>query len=59
MSDCLTVTDKANKLINSGRYSKKSLSEELGISRPTLDARLSGEREWTKLESNYLKLLKL
>lgn len=57
MSKVLTITDIANKLLNSEEYTKGSLSEELGISRPTLDARLSGMSEWKKLEKGHLKLL--
>lgn len=57
MGKVVTVTDIANQLLNTGKYNKKTLSEELGISRPTLDARLSGVSEWKKLEKNYLKLL--
>lgn len=49
--DIKTTTEKAEFIL---RYSdintKVALSEELGISRPTLDSRLSGNSEWKKLE---------
>lgn len=51
----VTITDKVNHLLNSGFYDKKTLAEELDISRPTLDARLSGKSDWKRLEANWIK----
>lgn len=52
----ITITDKVNELLNSGTYDKKTLAEELDISRPTLDARLSGKSLWKRLETGWIKL---
>lgn len=53
-----TTTDKAQFFLDRGIYNKRQLSEdELGISRPTLDSRLSGTSEWKKLEVKWLNVL--
>lgn len=36
---------------------KRKLAEEIGISRPTLNSRLSGKSEWTKTEEKYIETL--
>lgn len=43
------ITNKVNLLLNRGDYTKTELSEELGITRPTLNTRLS-KHNWKKLE---------
>jgi len=53
----ITTTDKAQKILNTGVFTKKTLSEELDISRPTLDSRLFGQSEWKKLEVNWINTL--
>ncbi len=53
----MTTTDKANRIISLGKFNKKELSEELGITRPTLDTRLSGDSEWKKLEIKWVNKL--
>ena len=45
------------KIISFGLFNKTSLSEELGISRPTLDTRLSGLSVWKKLENKWVSKL--
>ena len=42
----MTTTDKVNKLLLT--ITKTELSQELGISRPTLDSRLEGKSKWKK-----------
>ena len=51
----MTTTNKANKLLLT--ITKKELSEELGISRPTLDSRLEGKSKWKKLEEKWITQL--
>jgi len=53
------VTKKVLTLIRDKNISKKRLAEELDISRPTLDSRLSGKSKWKTLEANYIKYLNL
>lgn len=48
---------KAESLINTSRYSKIELAEELGISRPSLDRKLSGDSKWKKLEIYWINKL--
>lgn len=50
----MTTTEKANRIISLNYLNKKELAEELGITRPTLDTRLSGAVEWKKLETNWI-----
>lgn len=53
-----TTTDIVLLFLDKGIYNKRQLSEdELGVSRPTLDSRLSGESEWKKLEIKWLNVL--
>lgn len=51
------TTDKAIKLLNSEVINKKDLSEELGISRPSLDKKLSSKNKWKKLEVFWINKL--
>lgn len=51
----MTTTNRANKLLLT--ITKKELSEELGISRPTLDSRLEGKSKWKKLEEKWITQL--
>ena len=53
MKELLTTTEKANRLINEGK-TKMQLSEDLGISRPTLNSRLDKITNWKKLEVNFI-----
>lgn len=53
----MTTTEKANRIISLNYFSKKELSEELGISRPTLDTRLSNMSKWKKLEAKWISKL--
>lgn len=53
----VTTTAKAITLINLGIFNKKELSEELGITRPTLDTRLSRVDSWKKLEIKWINYL--
>jgi hypothetical protein len=52
----LQTTNKVLTLLGSG-FNKKELSEELGISRPTLDSRLDSVSKWKKLEKNWINKL--
>ena len=54
----LETTVAAEILINSGKFNKVTLSQELGITRPTLDSRLSGSSVWKKLEVKWINHLK-
>ncbi len=53
------ITNKVNNILkNSFNFNtKKQLAEELGISRPTLDSRLSGGTKWKKLEIRWVNIL--
>lgn len=52
------ITYKANELLERSVFNtKRLLSEELDMSRPTLDSRLSGKTEWGKLEKNWVNYL--
>jgi len=53
----INISSLALTLISSGKFTKKSLSEELGITRPTLDTRLSGLSKWKKLEGKWVHYL--
>lgn len=53
----MNTTDKVKSILLIGDYNKTTLSEELDISRPTLNSRLSGKTDWKKLESNFIKQL--
>ena len=48
------TTKKTLEIIRTGLFNKKSLANELGISRPTLDTRLSREGIWKKLEVKWI-----
>lgn len=37
--------------------SKRRMAEELSLSRPTLDSRLSGKTKWKLIERNWIKFL--
>lgn len=52
----VTTTAKVITLIRLGLFNKKGLAEELGITRPTLDSRLSKEN-WKKLEIKWINHL--
>jgi DNA invertase Pin-like site-specific DNA recombinase len=51
------TTKQANKIIDKEILTKKGLAEELGISRPTLDKRLTEETKWKVLEEKWIKHL--
>lgn len=51
------TTSQVATLIRTGLFNKKSLAAELGISRPTLDTRISGESSWKKLEIKWVDYL--
>ena len=53
----MTTTEQANKIISTGVFNKRGLSEELGITRPTLDTKLTGNSEWKKLEIKWINKL--
>lgn len=53
----VTTTKKATTLIRTGLFNKKSLADELGITRPTLDARFHSEASWKKLEIKWINYL--
>lgn len=49
---------RANKVMEGREFhNKKLLAQELDMSRPTLDSRLSGKTEWRKLEKHRLDYL--
>ena len=50
------TTEQARDLLGY-RFSKIELCKELGITRPTLDARLSGKSEWKVLEVKWISAL--
>jgi DNA invertase Pin-like site-specific DNA recombinase len=50
------TTQAVNRLLLSG-MTKKELSEELDISRPTLDSRLNNRSKWKKLEQKWISKL--
>lgn len=52
-----TTTIVANKILSTTTFNKKTLADELGISRPTLDKRLFRESEWKVLEIKWLDML--
>lgn len=52
----MDITTKANSLILSGVFNKMTLAEELDITRPTLDTRLS-KHNWKKLEAKWISKL--
>ena len=52
----IKTTDKVQKLFELNRYNKRTLSEELGISRPTLNERLE-KHNWKKLEVERIEEL--
>ena len=53
----ITTTDKAMEILKRSVFNtKKQLSEQLGISRPTLDSRLASGL-WKKLEEEKIKQL--
>lgn len=56
MSEVCT-TEKAIILTRLKIFTKKELSEELGITRPTLDARISERSKWKKLEEKWINYL--
>lgn len=51
----MTTTEKVRKLLTI--YTKLEFSEELGISRPTLDSRLIEKSKWKKLEISRINYL--
>ena len=51
------TSNKAESLITTNRYNKVELSDELGISRPALDRKLSGDSKWKKLEVYWINKL--
>jgi len=53
-----TITEAANRLIDVYGYSKIELAKELGITRPSLDSRLS-KNTWKKLEIFWINKLYL
>ena len=52
----MKTTQAVNRLLLSG-VTKKELSEELDISRPTLDSRLNSRSKWKKLEQKWISKL--
>lgn len=50
------TTEKATTLIKLSIFTKMELAEELGITRPTLDARLL-KGSWKKLEIKWIDYL--
>jgi FixJ family two-component response regulator len=50
------TTQVVNRILLSG-MTKKELSEELDISRPTLDSRLNNRSKWKKLEQKWISKL--
>jgi DNA-binding Xre family transcriptional regulator len=53
----MRTTKKVLNLIKRKKISKVKLAEQLGITRPTLDGRLSGSSKWKVLEINYINLI--
>jgi len=56
-TNTLMTSTKATLLIRTGLFNKTSLAEELGITRPTLDARFKKESSWKKLEIKWIDYL--
>lgn len=54
----VAITEAAKKLIDVYGYSKIELAKELGITRPSLDSRLS-KNTWKKLEVFWINKLYL
>ena len=53
----ITTTDKARKILERSVFNtKKLLSEQLGISRPTLDSRLKNGN-WKTLEEKWINFI--
>ena len=52
-----STTQKVITLIRFGLFNKRSLSDELGITRPTMDTRMSGKSLWKKLEIKWIDYL--
>lgn len=57
MEEQKATTTVARKILSTTTFNKKTLANELGISRPTLDKRLDGISEWKKLEIKWLSTL--
>lgn len=53
----MTTTDKVEQLLILDKYNKMELAEELGISRPALDKKISEETKWKKLEVYWINKL--
>jgi len=51
-----TTTRRVIGLLTNGT-TKKDLSEDLGISRPTLDSRIQERTKWKTLEVRYISKL--
>ncbi len=52
----MKATEKVLMVIQTGKSTKKELSESLGISRPTLDKRISSD-SWKKGELKLIESL--
>lgn len=52
----ITATIKLNAMLNSSIITKIELAERLGITRPTLDIRLS-KNNWKKSELHLIKAM--
>ena len=50
----ITATIRVNAILNSGRKTKVELSQQLGITRPTLDKRIE-TNSWKKGELELIK----
>jgi hypothetical protein len=54
----LTLNQKVEKIFEKSVFNtKKDLAAEFGISRPTLDSRLSGNSKWKRLEEKWINYL--
>ena len=58
MKQTIDTTYKANELVRRSVFNtKKLLSAELDMSRPTLDSRLNRKTEWGKLEKYWINYI--
>lgn len=53
----METTNKVHSMLLNLKYNKIELAEELGISRPSLDRKLSGDSKWKKLEVYWINKL--
>lgn len=58
MKQMVDITVKVQEILNKSVFNtKKSLAQELDMSRPTLDSRLSGKTKWGKLEKHWINYI--